>query len=245
MIISKDARQIIIPNTFYGRLVPAVFHRRLHRFAAEVETEAGRATVHIPNSGRLRELLFPGNKVGLNDEGHSGRKTRYTLVGAETEAGWAFIDARLPNRILAAAWRKLPPLSVYDRVYPERTWGDSRFDLALQKDGSPETAWLEAKCVTLVQAGAGLFPDAPTERGRKHLLELAKLSAAGKRAFVFFFLQHPGGVSVQANQEMDPEFTAAVAAAAQAGVAFHAYRVQPAAATVVLTEVPVLLPPAT
>ena len=244
MIISKDARQIIIPNTFYGRLVPAVFHRRLHRFAAEVETEAGRATVHIPNSGRLRELLFPGNKVGLNDEGHSGRKTRYTLVGAETEAGWAFIDARLPNRILAAAWRKLPPLSVYDRVYPERTWGTAG-SIWLSKGRIPRPPGWKPSVSLWCRPGPACFPTPLTERGRKHLLELAKLSAAGKRAFVFFFLQHPGGVSVQANQEMDPEFTAAVAAAAQAGVAFHAYRVQPAAATVVLTEVPVLLPPAT
>ena len=243
IIISKEARRIIIPNTFYGRLVPAVFHRRLHRFAAEVEMAEGRETVHIPNSGRLQELLFPGNQVGLNYEGHEGRKTRYTLVGAETEAGWAFIDARLPNRILAQAWRKLPPLSVYDRVYPEKTWGSSRFDLALQKDGSAETAWLEAKCVTLVRNGAGLFPDAPTERGRKHLLELAELSTAGKKAFVLFFLQHPGGVSVQANQEMDPKFAAAMTAAAQAGVAFHAYRVVPGEETVVLTEVPVLITP--
>ncbi|NLM37966.1 MAG: DNA/RNA nuclease SfsA [Firmicutes bacterium] len=244
MIISKEGK-IIIPNTFYGRLTPAVFHRRLHRFAAEVETEEGRETVHIPNSGRLQELLFTGNTVGLNYEGHPGRQTRYTLVGAETDAGWAFIDARLPNRILAKAWRKLPPLRDYDRVYPERTWGSSRFDLVLQKDASAETAWLEAKCVTLVREGAGLFPDAPTERGSKHLLELAKVGAAGGKAFVLFFLQHPGGVSVQANQEMDPKFTAAMAAAAQAGVAIHAYRVLPAEETVVLTEVPVLLPLAT
>lgn len=180
--------------------------------------------------------------MGLNLEGHPGRKTRYTLVGAETEAGWAYIDARLPNRILAQAWRELPPLRPYDRVYPEKTWGRSRFDLALQKADTQETAWLEAKCVTLVQDGSGLFPDAPTERGRKHLLELAELSTEGKQAFVFFFLQHPGGNSVQANGEMDPQFAAAMATAAQAGVAFYAYRVVPTEKTVVLTEVPVLLP---
>ena len=77
--------------------MPAVFHRRLHRFAAEVETEEGRETVHIPNSGRLQELLFPGNKVGLNFEGHEGRKTRYTLVSAETEAGSASSTPACPT----------------------------------------------------------------------------------------------------------------------------------------------------
>ena len=166
---------IIIPNTFYSRLVPAVFHRRLHRFGAEVETEEGREVVHIPNSGRLSELLFPGNRVGLNYEGHSGRKTRYTLVQAQTEAGWAFIDARLPNWILARHWPQLPPLNLYHQAYPEKTWGNSRFDLALQKKGTLKTgeklatAWLEAKCVTLVRERRGLFPDAPPNEA-EHLL---------------------------------------------------------------------------
>ena len=75
-------KTILIPNSFYGRTVPAIFHQRLHRFAAQVETEEGVEGVHIPNSGRLAELLFAGNQVGLHFEGRKGRKTRYTLVKA-------------------------------------------------------------------------------------------------------------------------------------------------------------------
>ncbi|NLY90894.1 MAG: DNA/RNA nuclease SfsA [Firmicutes bacterium] len=243
---------IIIPNLFYSRLEPAVFRRRLHRFAAEVETGEGREVVHIPNSGRLRELLFPGNQVGLHLEGHQGRKTKYTLVSANTEGGWAFIDARLPNRILSRFWRELPPLRLYEQAYPEKTWGKSRFDLALQSGGPSRTdeplvsggtlttAWLEAKCVTLVQEGTGLFPDAPTERGRKHLQELIRLTKGGGKAFVFFFLQHPEGDRVQANGETDPEFAAVMTEAAKSGVSFYAYRVEPEDEKVTLTEVPVL-----
>lgn len=230
---------IIIPNSFYGRLKPAVFQRRLHRFAAEVETEKGIEVVHLPNSGRLRELLIAGNQVGLNFEGHPGRKTRYTLVKVKAEAGWVFIDTRLPNRILAKHWRQLPPLRTYTDAHPERTWGTSRFDLALQGGEPPETAWLEAKCVTFVQDGIALFPDAPTERGRKHLLELTRIKEGGGRSFVFFFLQHPGGEYIKAHREMDPRFAEAMAAAASAGVEFHGYRVLPGEDRVVLTAVPV------
>jgi DNA-binding sugar fermentation-stimulating protein len=111
-------KTILIPNSFYGRTVPAIFHQRLHRFAARVETEEGVEEVHIPNSGRLAELLFAGNQVGLHFEGRKGRKTRYTLVKAQTPDGWAFIDSRLPNRILAKHWQDLPPLRGYDKAYP-------------------------------------------------------------------------------------------------------------------------------
>ncbi len=232
-------KTILIPNTFYGLTVPAVFHRRLHRFAAWVETEEGIEEVHIPNSGRLAELLFAGNRVGLHFEGGKGRKTRYTLVKAQTADGWAYIDSRLPNRILAKHWQDFPQLSDYDKAYPETAVGASRFDLALYGKTSPAITFLEAKCVTLVQEGTGLFPDAPTERGRKHLHELARLALDGHRALVFFFVQHPGGKRAWANGKTDPEFAAAMHEAIQAGVEFYAYRVMPGEEWVELTEVPV------
>ena len=94
--------------------------------------------------------------------------------------------------------------------------------------------------MTLVQEGTGLFPDAPTERGRKHLQELIRLTKGGGKAFVFFFLQHPEGDRVQANGETDPEFAAVMTEAAKSGVSFYAYRVEPEDEKVTLTEVPVL-----
>lgn len=236
-------KTILIPNSFYGRTVPAIFHQRLHRFAAQVETEEGVEEVHIPNSGRLAELLFAGNQVGLHFEGRKGRKTRYTLVKAQTDDGWAFIDSRLPNRILAKHWQDLPPLHVYDKAYPETTVGASRFDLVLHGRNPEKIAFLEAKCVTLVQEGIGLFPDAPTERGRKHLLELARLARDRNRALVFYFVQHPGGERAWANRKMDPKFADAMREAIQTGVEFYAYRVMPGEEWVELTEVPVEEPP--
>ncbi len=235
-------KTILIPNSFYSRIVPAVFQQRLHRFAARVVTEEGEEEVHIPNSGRLRELLFPGNQVGLHFEGGKGRKTRYTLVKAQTSSGWAFIDSRLPNRILARHWRAFPQLSGYEEAYPEKSSGASRFDLVLQRGEPPETTFLEAKCVTLVREETGLFPDAPTERGRKHLLELAQLASNGRRSVVIFFLQHPAGKKAGANEEMDPEFAAAMHKAIKAGVEFYAYRVLPGEKWVELTRVPVIEP---
>jgi sugar fermentation stimulation protein A len=163
------------------------------------------------------------------------------LVKVKVEAGWVFIDTRLPNRILAKHWRELPPLCTYTEAHPERKWGGSRFDLALQGGESPDTAWLEAKCVTLVQDGIALFPDAPTERGQKHLLELTRIREEGSRSYVFFFLQHPGGKRIEAHREMDPQFAKAMVAAANVGVEFYGYRVLPGEDQVELTAVPVLI----
>src|SRR5690606_27295771 len=185
-------KTILIPNSFYGRTVPAIFHQRLHRFAAQVETEEGVEEVHIPNSGRLAELLFAGNQVGLHFEGRKGRKTRYTLVKAQTDDGWAFIDSRLPNRILAKHWQDLPPLHVYDKAYPETTVGASRFAVVLQESKQEKKACLEAKCVTLVQEGAGLFPDAPTERGTELPVVRARLSRVRHRGLLFYVVLPPG-----------------------------------------------------
>lgn len=237
-------RELIIllqlANIFYGPLVEAAMLKRLHRFAAEVETAGGQEVVHIPNSGRLKELLFAGNQVKLHFEGHDKRKTRHTLVAAHTAWGDSYVDSRLPNRILKAYWRDLPPLMDFSTATPEVSHGDSRFDLALQKEGQ-DTAFLEAKCVTLVRDGVGLFPDAPTERGRKHLQELITLRQRGRQAFVFFFVQHPAGVRLAANRETDPEFGKLLAEAGSAGVGLHAFRVEPGEKTIALTPLPVEL----
>lgn len=232
---------ISIPNSFYRGLTIATFQRRLHRFAAEVEIAGNIETVHIPNSGRLQELLFGGNPVGLHFEGHPKRKTKYTLVKAWTAAGWSYIDSRLPNRVLAKHWRELPPLAEYTDARPESTYGASRFDLALRREDCARPAFLEAKCVTLVKENTGLFPDAPTERGRKHLQELAQIASAGNQAYVFFFLQHPGGQEIMANAETDPQFAALMAEASNCGVEFRAYRVTPGEQKVDLVEVPVII----
>jgi sugar fermentation stimulation protein A len=215
----------VIPNTFYRSLIEATFDQRPHRFGANVIMDQKLEMVHVPNSGRLKELLYPGNPVLLHDEGHPGRKTRFTIVGAKVMGGWAFIDSRLPNHILKDYWRQIPVLAEYEDAWPEVGFGNSRFDLALQKNGE-ELTLVEAKCVTLVRDGCGRFPDAPTERGQRHLLELAKAVHLGHRSMVIFFLQHPGGRKTAANEVTDPRFAQLMREVAAQGVEFYGYRVE-------------------
>lgn len=227
-----------LPNLFYGPLIPAIFELRLHRFAAEIVLDSTVETVHIPNSGRLRELLFLGNTVLLHDEGHPGRQTRHTLVGAKVEGGWAYIDSRLPNRILQRCWKQIPLLSEYRQAWPEVGFGSSRFDMALQREEEPLTL-LEAKCVTLVQDGTGRFPDAPTERGQRHLQELGHAVQLGHRGIVIFFAQHPTASVVEANGGTDPKFARLMREAAAKGVEFFGFRVVINENGLSLTPIPV------
>lgn len=147
----------------------------------------------------------------------------------------------MPNWILAKHWQDLPPLKGFIEAYPETTFGASRFDLGLRKNDASEMAFLEAKCVTLVQENTGLFPDAPTERGRKHLQELTQIAQAGKQASVVFFLQHPQGQRIRANEATDPQFAELMAEAQTGGVQLYAYRAIPGEENVELTQVPVLV----
>lgn len=228
----------VISNTFYHSLVQATFDQRLHRFGANVLLDRKIEMVHVPNSGRLRELLYPGNAVLLHEEGHSGRKTKYTIVGAQVVGGWAFIDSRLPNRILKNCWRSIPVLSDYDEAWPEVGFGQSRFDMALQK-GDEELTFVEAKCVTLVQERCGRFPDAPTERGQRHLQELMKAVQLGHRSMVIFFIQHPLAIETMANETTDPRFARLMREAVNAGVEFHGYRVDISLDCLKLSSIPV------
>lgn len=231
--------EICLPNIFYGTLVPAVFKQRLHRFAATVSLDGVLETVHVPNSGRLKELLCPGNVVWLHDEGHPKRQTRYTLVAADVTRGRAFIDSRLPNRILARNWRDLPPLAIYDQAWTEVAYGESRFDMALRRKDADPTTLLEAKCVTLVEGGTAFFPDAPSERGRRHLSELAKAAADGTPGAVVFFAQHPAAERIRPHRITDPGFADAMKIAMTAGVMFQGYRVCVEDAWVKLDEIEV------
>lgn len=230
---------IQITNTFYKALMPAVFRQRLHRFAAVVDLDGDSVTVHIPNSGRLRELLYPGNRVWLHDEGHPKRQTRYTLVAADVSGGRAFIDSRLPNRILARNWRDLPQLSSFGQAWTEVAYGGSRFDMALRCEDVEETTLLEAKCVTLVEEGTAFFPDAPSERGRRHVLELAQAQGRGDRGMVMFFAQHPAAERIMPHRTTDPAFADAVKKAMEAGVAFYGVRVLIGDDSLELSEIPV------
>ena len=207
----------------YGEVREALFLRRKNRFVADVMLpEAGEVAVHVKNTGRLRELLLPGARVILAKADNPARKTPYDLIGVYrkekdgTERLFN-IDSQAPNAVV----REWLEGQEFDLVRPEYTWGNSRMDFYMEKQNgtkSPERYLMEVKGCTLDRDGIGYFPDAPTERGVKHLHELAKASAAGYHAFLAFVIQMEGVLEGRPNTETHPEFAEALQAAEQAGV---------------------------
>ena len=155
----------------YERVIPGIFLERPNRFIARVRTEAGEEICHVKNTGRCRELLLPGAEVTLSVAANPRRSTRCDLVAVQKGGLYINMDSQAPN---AAAREALPLLFPgLTRVRPEAACGASRLDFYLEQ-GERKT-YLEVKGVTLEENGDALFPDAPTERGAKHLRELAAL----------------------------------------------------------------------
>ncbi|HXF72765.1 MAG TPA: DNA/RNA nuclease SfsA, partial [Actinomycetota bacterium] len=211
------------PDVAFPGLVAGRFLGRPVRFLAEVEVEGRRALAHLPNAGRLRELLRPGADVLLAPRA-GARRTRFDLLLARIPpdergpggGGWACLDARLPPRILAAGLARgaVPGLEGGRVLRAEPPLGDGRADLLVAGPGWE--AVVEAKSITLVRAGAGLFPDSPTLRGARHLEELARLRDA--RRVVAFVVQRPDARAVRPNEPADPAFAAALRRAERTGV---------------------------
>jgi sugar fermentation stimulation protein A len=195
----------------YANIVRAVFLDRPNRFIAHVELNGRVETVHVKNTGRCRELLLPGAEVWLTAPGTAGRSTTYDLVAVRKPGGLLVnIDSQAPNTV-AREWLETRG---FDLVRPEFPYGQSRLDFMMER-GS-EKFLMEVKGCTLEREGIGYFPDAPTERGAKHLRELAK--AEGYRPLLLFVIQMDGIREVRGNRETDPAFCEALEAAKQAGV---------------------------
>ncbi len=197
----------------YQNITRAVFLKRPNRFIAEVEVNGTKETVHVKNTGRCRELLIPGCEVWLTEPGTPGRKTRYDLVAVRKENGVLFnIDSQAPNHVVKEWLGKQD----YDKVVPEYTYGESRIDFYMEH--GKERYLMEVKGCTLEIDGTGYFPDAPTERGAKHLRELAKAAESGINAAIAFVIQMDGVSEVKTNTATDPEFSKAFEDAKAAGV---------------------------
>ncbi len=207
----------------HPQLVEAHFLTRLNRFAALVEMEGREVMVHIANSGRMRELLEPGRRLLLTPAPGEHRKTRFDLSLVDLGTTLVSADTRLPNGLVAEALAagRLPQFIEYPELRREVRYGDSRLDLLL--DGPGGRCYGEVKSVTLVVDGIGLFPDAPTVRGVKHLKELSRAVAEGHRAAVVFVVQRADAVAMSPNDAADPAFGAALRAAQAAGVEIYAY----------------------
>ncbi len=197
----------------YFNSCKGIFLARPNRFVAFVEIDGQKETVHVKNTGRCRELLVPGAEVWLDRSDNPTRKTKYDLIAVRKADGVLFnIDSQAPN---AAAGEWLAKQG-FDRIVPEYRFGRSRIDFSMERGG--EKYLLEVKGCTLERDGVGYFPDAPTERGTKHLRELAQAAAQGYRAAVAFVMQADGMTTVLPNAETDPAFAAALEDAKQAGV---------------------------
>jgi sugar fermentation stimulation protein A len=228
-----------------GRGLEGRFVARDNRFRVTVEVAGQAVSAHLPNSGRLAELLVPGRRVLLVGRDGEKRKTKYDLSLAELDGRWVSLDSRLPNTLVHQALLsgRLAPLAGYPSVRREVRFGRSRLDFLLEAPGRPPCL-VEVKSVTLVVDGLACFPDAVTARGRRHVSELAGALAQGYRAAVVFVVQREDAVGFRPHDESDPDFGRALREAASQGVDVHAYgcRVEPGLLEII-HELPVLLDP--
>jgi len=207
----------------YPKVVSAKFIDRPNRFIAHVEVEGRVETVHVKNTGRCKELLVPGCTVILEDcRNNAARKTGFDLIAVykHCEDGRVLLinmDSQAPNKVVAE-WLSGQG---YDFIRPEYTFGNSRVDFYMEKrlsGGDVQKCLLEVKGCTLEKDGMGYFPDAPTERGVKHLRELAAACGMGYKCYLAFVIQIPGVTEVRANISTHPEFGVALEEAKAAGV---------------------------
>ncbi len=209
-----------------GELQEARFIQRISRFSALVSLEGRVELAHVPNSGRLGELLIPGRGVLLKEVRAPFRKTGYDLLMVTLPDGLVAVDARIPNLLVREALRKggIPEFPGYRLSREEVRWGESRVDFLLEKGG--KRLLLEVKSVTLVRDGVALFPDAPTLRGRRHILDLIQAKRTGHGAGIVFVVQRGDAHSFSPNFSTDPAFSDALLQAAVAGVNVFAYACQ-------------------
>ncbi|MCI8813442.1 MAG: DNA/RNA nuclease SfsA [Oscillibacter sp.] len=200
----------------YGTVIPGRFVDRPNRFVAHVETAEGLQTVHVKNTGRCRELLLPGAAVYLERGTSPARKTAFDLIAVEKGERLINMDAQAPNKVFGEWVRGGGFLPGVMAVRPEFTFGESRLDFCLETPQGP--CLVEVKGVTLEEGGEARFPDAPTERGVKHIRELRRAAEAGLGAVLFFVVQMENVRSVAPNDETHPAFGAALREAVSRGV---------------------------
>ena len=199
----------------YENMVAGVFIARPNRFIAHVEIDGQMEVCHVKNTGRCRELLTPGAQVWCQRSDNPNRKTKYDLITVKKGDRLINMDSQAPN-IAAKEWLLAGGLGDISDLKPEYTHGDSRFDFSFLLEG--KRCFLEVKGVTLEDDGVCAFPDAPTERGVKHLKGLTQAAKEGYGAFVLFVIQMPDVKYLRPHDERDPAFGAALREAAENGV---------------------------
>ncbi len=197
--------------------------RRDNRFRVTVEVAGEAVAVHLPNPGRLTELLIPGRPCWLAEFNDPRRRTPFDLKLVKLADGLVSVDARLPNSLFVEALTAglLHPFQCYPRFEREVRLGESRLDFRL--NGPAGACWVEVKSVTLVENGVARFPDAPTARGARHLKELSVVTGRGERAAVVFVVQRSDARIFAPHDRVDPVFGVALREAARVGVGVYVW----------------------
>ena len=199
----------------YNNMVPGIFLVRPNRFVAHIEIGGDVQVCHVKNTGRCRELLPVGAEVWCQESSNPNRKTKYDLITVRKGQRLINMDSQAPNAAVKE-WLQAGGLGRIENLKAEAKQGDSRFDFAFTKDGVP--CFLEVKGVTLETDGVCAFPDAPTERGAKHLRGLTELAGEGYGAYVLFVIQMADVEYLHPNDATDPNFGKALREAAANGV---------------------------
>ena len=206
-----------------GEILEGVFTERLTRFSALVKLENGIFEVFLPNPGRLKELLSFGAKVVLKKTVHQGRKTTYDLIGVYHKEQKVSVDSSVPNRLVFEALKNkaLKEFAEYSTIKPEPLYGHTRFDFLLSNH--EKVCLLEVKSCTLVRNGVAMFPDAKTERGTRHVMELLKAKKEGYRTCILFIIQRTDAHVFSPADDVDKQFGEALRQAFNGGVEVYAY----------------------
>lgn len=197
----------------YLNITKAEFLQRINRFVAKVSLSGEEIVCHVKNTGRLGELLLKGATVYLEESSNPDRKTKYDLVAIEKDGEIFNIDSYAPNLAAKEYLMKLYPDC---RVRAEVKYGNSRFDFCIEGENSK--TFTEVKGVTLIKDGIALFPDAPTERGVKHIKELIECRKEGLGAEILFVVQTRFAECFSPNDETHLQFAEALREAENAGV---------------------------
>ena len=200
------------------------FLKRENRFIAQVEVGGKTERVHVPNTGRLPQILLKGVKVQLRKSNNPNRKTKYSLIAAMKGSQWINIDSQLPNKLAFDSIEQgfVKEFAGLDLLKREVSYGNSRFDLYYEKED--RKGFIEVKGETYAENQVGMFPDAPTTRGTKHIYELIKAVEAGYEGAILFLIMREDCTSFSPYRDMDADFSDALKTAADQGVEVLAYK---------------------
>ena len=224
----------------YSNIQRAIFLRRPNRFIAHIEVDGREEVCHVKNTGRCRELLTDRATIYVEHHDNPNRKTKYSLIAVEKGDLLINMDSQAPNKVVGEWLLEKEPFGKVKLLKPECTYGSSRFDFYLETEA--EKIFIEVKGVTLEEDGIVRFPDAPTERGIKHLEELRACVKAGYKAVVIFVVQMEGMQHFEPNDRTHPQFGEALRQARKAGVEVLAYECKVTPSSLEITKsIPVML----